>query len=244
METAQAGTRISSYKREHFKFNYSLRLETRNQHPFFTFNILSKRRLFHSFIQGRPSGEAFVQLKNPDQAHKCANDLHLKHMGERYIEVFQCSVQDMTWMLATSHANQLACQHLSQLNNAKNSGSGGKTSPVNSTSPSKSSYQQSTPSPPPPPPLLQTTQAGPPPPPMNGILTSPPVPPPITTNGYFTSEVPAMPIYTGPFPHVFPAMPQQGFLPPPPMPHPQTTGVPAIPNVMPPMVSSDYSFRV
>lgn len=157
-------------------------------------------------------------------------------MGERYIEVFQCSVQDMTWMLATSHANQLACQHLSQLNNTKNSG---KTSPVNVSSPSKPTYQQSTPSPPPPP-LIQTTQAAPPPH-MNGILTSPPGPPPITTNGYYTPEVP-MPIYTGPFPHVFPAMPQQGFLPPPPMPPPQTTGVPAMPNVMPPpMVSYDQS---
>lgn len=161
-------------------------------------------------------------------------------MGERYIEVFQCSVQDMTWMLATSHANQLACQHLSQLNNAKNSGSGGKTSPVNSIPTSKPNYQQSTPSPPP---LLQTTQAGPPPP-MNGILTSPPGPPPITTNGYYTSEVPPMPIYTGPFPHIFPAMPQQGFLPPPPMPPPQTTGVPMAGTMMPPMVRPSFFFSL
>ena len=135
----------------------------------------------------------------------------------------------MTWMLATSHANQLACQHLSQLNSTKNSG--GKTSPVSGSPPSAKAapFHPSTPSPPPHPPLLQTTQAGPPP--MNGILTSPP----ITTNGYYTSEVPTMPIYTGPFHPVFSTMPQQGFLPPPPMPQ-QTTGVPNMSTVMPPMV--------
>jgi len=70
-------------------------------------------------LQGRPSGEAVVQLQNPEQAHKCATDLHLKHMGERYIEVFQCCVQDMAWMLATSHANQIAAQQMSCANNSK-----------------------------------------------------------------------------------------------------------------------------
>ena len=59
-----------------------------------------------------------MQLKSPEFAHKAANDLHLKHMGERYIEVFQCSVHDMSLMLATSHANQL--QHMNQLNNNNN----------------------------------------------------------------------------------------------------------------------------
>ena len=53
-------------------------------------------------------------------AHKAANELHLKHMGERYIEVFQCSVHDMSLMLTTSHANQMAAQHLNHLNNNNN----------------------------------------------------------------------------------------------------------------------------
>ena len=37
----------------------------------------------------------------------------------RYIEVFQCCIQDMAWMLATSHANQLAAQHMSKINNSE-----------------------------------------------------------------------------------------------------------------------------
>lgn len=169
-------------------------------------------------------------MKNPDNAHKCANDLHLKHMGERYIEVFQCSVQDMTWMLATSHANQLACQHLSQINNNNTKNINKSVSPVSSSSTNKTTFQPTTPSPPP---LIQTTQT----PPMNGILTSPPAPP-ITTTGFFTPEVSPLPIYTGPFPAMFPPLPQQGFLPPPPPPPlpPQTTGVAALPTVIPPMV--------
>eukprot|EP00111_Clytia_hemisphaerica_P019117 TCONS_00056438-protein len=199
-------------------------------------NVVSAVHIIYN-LQGRPSGEAFVQMKNPDQAHKCAGDLHLKHMGERYIEVFQCSVQDMTWMLATSHANQLACQHLSQLNHTKTpktSSSNNTTSPAGA----KTTFQPSTPSPPPPP-ILQTTQA----PPMNGILTSPP--PPITTNGFFPPEVSQpLPIYTGPFPPMFPPLPQQGFLPPPPPLPPHTSGVPAIPTVMPPMYGDAMQFQM
>ncbi|XP_065064441.1 epithelial splicing regulatory protein 1-like isoform X2 [Rhopilema esculentum] len=68
-------------------------------------------------LQGRPSGESFVQLKSAESAHKAANELHLKHMGERYIEVFQCSIHDMSLMLATSQANQMAAQHLNRVNN-------------------------------------------------------------------------------------------------------------------------------
>ncbi len=49
-----------------------------------------------------------MQLKSVEIAHKAANELHLKHIGERYIEVFQCSVHDMNLMLATSHANQIS----------------------------------------------------------------------------------------------------------------------------------------
>lgn len=75
---------------------------------------------FGIFLQGRPSGESFVQLKTPELAHKAANELHLKHMGERYIEVFQCSVHDMSIMLASSHANQMSVQQKNQLINSSN----------------------------------------------------------------------------------------------------------------------------
>jgi len=166
-------------------------------------------------------------MKNPDQAHKCASDLHLKHMGERYIEVFQCSVQDMTWMLATSHANQLACQHLSQINSTKNVKAPQTNNPQQNVI--KPNFQPTTPSPPPT--IIQTTQA----PPMNGILSSPP-PPPITTNGFYAPDQVSLPIYTGPFPPMFPGIPQQGFLPPPPPLPPQTSCVPAMSTVMTPMV--------
>ena len=154
-------------------------------------------------------------MQNPDFAHKCANDLHLKHMGERYIEVFQCSVQDMTWMLATSHANQLAAQHLNQLNN--------NNSKNNANNNNNNTYH---PNPPSPPPILSTTQA----PPMNGLIATPPQS--ITTNGFLPQNIPPIPIFTNQYPHVL--SPVHGcFLPPPHMPpthrlSPVTPGVPPL----------------
>jgi hypothetical protein len=38
-------------------------------------------------------------MKSADNAQKASESLHKKHIGERYIEVFQCSSSDMTLML-------------------------------------------------------------------------------------------------------------------------------------------------
>jgi epithelial splicing regulatory protein 1/2 len=50
--------------------------------------------------QGRPSGDAFVEMISPDVSARAAMDVskggcHKKHMGERYVEVFQCSGDEM-----------------------------------------------------------------------------------------------------------------------------------------------------
>jgi len=50
--------------------------------------------------QGRPSGDAFIQMQNVENASQAAQDVnkggcHKKHMGDRYVEVFQCSVDEM-----------------------------------------------------------------------------------------------------------------------------------------------------
>ncbi|CAB3978688.1 epithelial splicing regulatory 1 isoform X6 [Paramuricea clavata] len=49
--------------------------------------------------QARPTGDAFIEMKSADNAQKASESLHKKHIGERYIEVFQCSSSDMTLML-------------------------------------------------------------------------------------------------------------------------------------------------
>lgn len=156
-------------------------------------NVVGSVHIIYN-LQGRPSGEAFVQLQTADQAHTCANDRHLKHLGERYIEVFQCSVQDMTWMLATSHANQLASQQLNHAN--KNVSIYHQQSPTYHTA-SAPQYHPSTPSPPP---VIQTTSAP-------TIIA----PPPLTSTGILTPISP-IPIYTGQFPQIISPI-ANGFVP-------------------------------
>ena len=56
--------------------------------------------------QGRPSGDAYVQLLSPDCAQAAAVDLHKQHMGERYIEVFPCANVDIAMIVASSTMNQ------------------------------------------------------------------------------------------------------------------------------------------
>lgn len=133
-------------------------------------------------------------------------------MGERYIEVFQCSVQDMTWMLATSHANQLAAQQMNQINNNNNTKNNNNNN----------NYHAKTPSPPP---ILQTTQA----PPMNGLIT----PPPITTTIYTPTNVSPMQVYGNQFPPMMAQFPP-GYLPPPHQmpPHTQALQHPHLPPMM------------
>ncbi|UYV79654.1 ESRP2 [Cordylochernes scorpioides] len=53
--------------------------------------------------QGQPSGEAFIQMESEQSAYLAAQQRHNKFMGfgkkQRYIEVFQCSVDDMNVVL-------------------------------------------------------------------------------------------------------------------------------------------------
>ncbi|KAK3707994.1 hypothetical protein QZH41_010742 [Actinostola sp. cb2023] len=56
--------------------------------------------------QGRPSGDAYVQLISQEFAQAAANDLHRNHMGERYIEVFPCSSSEIVNVIASSTLNQ------------------------------------------------------------------------------------------------------------------------------------------
>jgi hypothetical protein len=44
-------------------------------------------------------------MKSADYAQKASESLHKKHIGERYIEVFQCSSSDMTLMLMNGISN-------------------------------------------------------------------------------------------------------------------------------------------
>uniref|UniRef100_A0A3Q3JF20 RRM domain-containing protein n=1 Tax=Monopterus albus TaxID=43700 RepID=A0A3Q3JF20_MONAL len=46
--------------------------------------------------QGRPSGDAFIQMKSPDKAFMVAQKCHKKTMKDRYVEVFQCSTEEMS----------------------------------------------------------------------------------------------------------------------------------------------------
>lgn len=53
--------------------------------------------------QGQPSGEAFIQMDSEEAAYQSAQQKHHKHMvfgnKNRYIEVFQCSGDDMNMVL-------------------------------------------------------------------------------------------------------------------------------------------------
>uniref|UniRef100_A0A8C4IQL1 Epithelial splicing regulatory protein 2 n=1 Tax=Dicentrarchus labrax TaxID=13489 RepID=A0A8C4IQL1_DICLA len=46
--------------------------------------------------QGRPSGDAFIQMKSSDKAFMVAQKCHKKTMKDRYVEVFQCSTEEMS----------------------------------------------------------------------------------------------------------------------------------------------------
>ena len=65
--------------------------------------------------QQRPSGDAFIQMDSPENAQKAAIDVskggcHKKHMGERYVEVFQCSVDEMNLVLLGGTLNRNGLQ--------------------------------------------------------------------------------------------------------------------------------------
>ncbi|XP_069757629.1 epithelial splicing regulatory protein 2 isoform X1 [Narcine bancroftii] len=56
--------------------------------------------------QGRPSGDAFIQMKSPDRAFLVAQKCHKKTMKDRYVEVFQCSGDEMSYVLMGGTLNR------------------------------------------------------------------------------------------------------------------------------------------
>lgn len=57
--------------------------------------------------QGRSSGEAFVRLPTMALRDKCLSDLHGKHMGKRWIEVFKASESDLSTFSFLKDTDQL-----------------------------------------------------------------------------------------------------------------------------------------
>uniref|UniRef100_A0A672LPG7 Epithelial splicing regulatory protein 2 n=1 Tax=Sinocyclocheilus grahami TaxID=75366 RepID=A0A672LPG7_SINGR len=56
--------------------------------------------------QGRPSGDAFIQMKSADRAFMMAQKCHKKMMKDRYVEVFQCSTEEMSFVLMGGTLNR------------------------------------------------------------------------------------------------------------------------------------------
>ena len=62
-------------------------------------NANSFYSFFYGILKGQPSGEAFIQMDSEQSASMAAQQRHHRYMifgkKQRYIEVFQCSVDDM-----------------------------------------------------------------------------------------------------------------------------------------------------
>uniref|UniRef100_A0A3B3T352 Epithelial splicing regulatory protein 1 n=1 Tax=Paramormyrops kingsleyae TaxID=1676925 RepID=A0A3B3T352_9TELE len=56
--------------------------------------------------QGRPSGDAFIQMKSAERAFLTAQRCHKKTMKDRYVEVFQCSAEEMNIVLMGGTLNR------------------------------------------------------------------------------------------------------------------------------------------
>ncbi|XP_056134635.1 epithelial splicing regulatory protein 2 [Lampris incognitus] len=56
--------------------------------------------------QGRPSGDAFIQMKSSEKAFMAAQKCHKKTMKDRYVEVFQCSAEEMSIVLMGGTLNR------------------------------------------------------------------------------------------------------------------------------------------
>ncbi|KAK7913660.1 hypothetical protein WMY93_013871 [Mugilogobius chulae] len=56
--------------------------------------------------QGRPSGDAFIQMKSADKAFMVSQKCHKKTMKDRYVEVFQCSTEEMSIVLMGGTLNR------------------------------------------------------------------------------------------------------------------------------------------
>jgi len=71
-------------------------------------NILDGKSGIHfTYVRdGRPSGEAYIELGTEDDLAKAlSKDKH--HMGKRYIEVFRSKRSEMDWVVKRSGPNQL-----------------------------------------------------------------------------------------------------------------------------------------
>ncbi|RXM36041.1 Epithelial splicing regulatory protein 2, partial [Acipenser ruthenus] len=56
--------------------------------------------------QGRPSGDAFIQMKSAERSFLVAQKCHKKMMKDRYVEVFQCSGEEMSFVLMGGTLNR------------------------------------------------------------------------------------------------------------------------------------------
>ncbi|XP_061670822.1 epithelial splicing regulatory protein 2 isoform X2 [Syngnathoides biaculeatus] len=56
--------------------------------------------------QGRPSGDSFIQMKSSDKAFMVSQKCHKKTMKDRYVEVFQCSTEEMSIVLMGGTLNR------------------------------------------------------------------------------------------------------------------------------------------
>ncbi|MEE6463533.1 hypothetical protein FKM82_005943 [Ascaphus truei] len=56
--------------------------------------------------QGRPSGDSFIQMKSSERAFLAAQKCHKKTMKDRYVEVFQCSAEEMNFVLMGGTLNR------------------------------------------------------------------------------------------------------------------------------------------
>ncbi|XP_063971755.1 epithelial splicing regulatory protein 2-like isoform X1 [Lytechinus pictus] len=61
-------------------------------------------------LQGKPNGEAFIQMTSADRACLAAQTCHMKYMRERYVEVMQCSGDEMQMVLTSGIRNEKAPQ--------------------------------------------------------------------------------------------------------------------------------------
>lgn len=61
-------------------------------------------------LQGKPNGEAFIQMTSAERACLAAQTCHMKYMRERYVEVFQCSGEEMQMVLTSGMRNEKAQQ--------------------------------------------------------------------------------------------------------------------------------------
>uniref|UniRef100_A0A3P8XLW9 RRM domain-containing protein n=1 Tax=Esox lucius TaxID=8010 RepID=A0A3P8XLW9_ESOLU len=70
------------------------------------FSTCSNLGLQHAVPMGRPSGDAFIQMKSADRAFMVAQKCHKKMMKDRYVEVFQCSTEEMSFVLMGGTLNR------------------------------------------------------------------------------------------------------------------------------------------